>query len=154
MKKLLEETIQDVYKTKKSKSLIFFNGKFHETGIFDHFRKYINVAEGKFLEFLQELQEKKEAAYEHCEQLIDEGVHPEWHNYDMISYDVNSKATDAFYNENGVRVLIDYNMNAFFEGKARGLESVKSYILYCTKHKLINNTNVNNVENSKSKVNF
>lgn len=146
MKKLLQKTIEEVNSSKKSKSLIFFNGNFHETGLFDHFRKYINVADGEFLDLLRDLEKQKEAVYEECEMLLDLNKHPEWHLYDMTRDDVETKATDAFYDRDGVRILIDDNMNVFFEGKTKGLELIKSYILYCSKHETINKVNVNHIK--------
>ncbi|HRW20648.1 MAG TPA: hypothetical protein P5509_01620 [Bacteroidales bacterium] len=81
MNTTFKETINKVLSSKKTRNLIFMNGKYHDVEMYEHIQAIQKVANPELYSFIQELWEDVNAAEESCNALADMGEHPEWYHY-------------------------------------------------------------------------
>lgn len=68
-------------------------GKVIVCGTYEHF----NVEDETLVNIWKPYEEQIGSAYQACEDLANEGEHPEWHNYEMCQDDCQRRAYDDAY---------------------------------------------------------
>jgi len=119
---------------------LVYHGKLYEVSLYEHLEKFKEIFTGDMLSMLEEQMDMVDDAERSCQELADDGEHPEWHAVEMAESDARNHIMTAFYKDGGVRFFIsaNYRKQTFddnervykliFEGGSNGIGEIANLI--------------------------